>query len=277
MIKIRRTTILKEDVDRFLHSSLLNNILQEENLSIDGACELFVAISEKAEWDIYSILSTTIQEIENERVRCFFRRFLISEMYNILMNYPRGGTKEYCIVYADDKCILVQSPHIIRNDIMVKPASTIVLSPKGEILVPEDKVYIYENSITAHGFTSKWNDLYGLYTRDGELFLPCIFEYVSNKYYERYLYLRYKGIYYWLQYWADPLTISAEYQYKDIVFTIYPEERLPSFLPETNKYQLPIEELESEMAENSKELFDILDTYFHRLSQEELEEIEKNK
>ena len=275
MFRICKSAIGKEDIESFLTE--IQDVLDQEDISREEAFTFLCAISEKCGWEINQILSDTIHEIEKKRVRRYFRRFLISEMYDILMDYPRGGSKEYCIVYADDRCIFVQSPHVIRNNMIIKPTSTIVLSPKGEIIVPEDTVYIYENSITAHGFTSRWNDLYGLYTMDGEMFLPCIFEYVEHKNSENYLFLRYKGIYYWLKYWADPLINSAGYRYKDIVLTISPQSRLLSFLPETKKYKLPKEQLKSVMAENSKELFGILDNYFHRLTIEELIEIEKNE
>ena len=136
------------------------------------------------------------------------------------------------------------------------------------MLVPENTVYIYENSITKHGFTASWNDLYGLYTRNGEMLLPCIFERIEHKNYENYIFLRYKGIYFMMQYWVDEF--SANYRYNDMVLSFDPIEYLMSFLSETKEYKKPKEELDYIIAENSKKLFGILDTLFHRLNEEEI-------
>ena len=277
MFRIDKTTICKNDIERLLLLPLMKNILIHEKLTSEEVFENLCSNSEEAGWDIHAILSETILHVENEFIRNYFRRFLISEMYDILMaSYPRGGTKKYCIMYADDNCILVESPRIIRDNEIIRPTSTIVLSPEGKVMVQENTVYIYEKSITKHGFTASWNDLYGLYTLNGEMLLPCIFERIEHKDYENYLFLRYKGIYYWMQYWVNELLNSANYRYKDIVLSFEPLEYPMSFLSETKEYKKSSKKLSSIINENSKELYGILDTIFYRLTEEELgREIEK--
>ena len=170
MFRIDKTTICKNDIERLLLLPFMKNILIHEGMTSEEAYENLCSYSEKGGWEIHTILSETILLVENESIRNYFRRFLISEMYDILMAYPRGGTKKYCIMYADDNCILVESPRIIRDNEIIRPTSTIVLSPEGKVMVQENTVYINENSITKHGITASWNDLYGIYTLEGEMF-----------------------------------------------------------------------------------------------------------
>lgn len=272
----KRDTINESDLDFFLNDPYTNIEIDEAGISKKEISDLVHSLSDKAHWEIDSILSDQIPQINDEQIRNRFRRFLISEKYDILTSYPRGGTKKYCIMYADDNCILVRSPRIIRDNEIIRPTSTIVLSPEGKVMVQENTVYIYENSITKHGFTASWNDLYGLYTLDGEMFLPCIFERIEHKDYENYLFLRYKGIYYWMRYRVNELLNSANYRYKDIVLSFQPLEYPMSFLSETKEYKKSSKELSCIINENSKELYGILDTIFYRLTEEELgREIEK--
>lgn len=181
MLTIERRTINERDLDYFLNDPHTNIVIEKAGLSEKKTSDLLHNIAEKADWIIDSILSEQILQIENKRIRNRFRRFLISEKYNILIDYPRGGTEEYCIMYADDKCVFVQSPGVIRENEIIKKTSTIVLSPQGTVKMPEDVVYIYENTITVYGFTTRWGDKFGLFSRKGDVLLPCIFDSIENK------------------------------------------------------------------------------------------------
>lgn len=180
MLTIERRTINERDLDYFLNDPNTNIVIEKAGLSEKETSDLLHNIAEKADWIIDSILSEQILQIENKRIRNRFRRFLISKKYNILIDYPRGGTEEYCIMYADDKCVFVQSPCVIRENEIIKKTSTIVLSPQGTVKMPEDVVYIYENTITVYGFTTRWGDKFGLVSRKGDVLLPCIFDSIDN-------------------------------------------------------------------------------------------------
>ena len=194
MIRINRITINEKDIEYFLLSSHMSYIHKIENLSQERVSASLCAVSEKARWVIDSILSDTVQEIENWQVRNWFRRFLISEKYGVLIDYPRGGTNEYCIMFASDDCVLVNSPHIIRNQELIKPTSTIILSPQGEIMVQEGQVWLNERSLSrCHGFTACWNKLYGIYSEKGTPLFPCIFDYIQNDIYLHIGKLQYLG------------------------------------------------------------------------------------
>ena len=194
MIETNKISTCKKDIEFFLLSSLMSYILEIENLSQERVSASLCAVSEKAGWMIDSILSETIQEIENCQVRNWFRRFLISEKYGTLIECPRGGTNKYCIMFASDDCVLVNSPHIIRNQELIKPTSTIILSPQGEIMVQEGLAWLNERSLSrCHGFTARWKELSGIYSEKGTPLFPCIFDYVQNDEYLHIGKLQYKG------------------------------------------------------------------------------------
>lgn len=179
MFTTKETTICEKSIESFL--SEIDYILESEELTEEEALKILRAVSEKAGWNIDSILSETIQEIENGNVRNWYRRFLISEKYGILMK-PRGGTT-YGITHASDECVLVYSPHI---------PSTIMLTPQGKIKIPEGEVYL-NDLLNFHGFSARWGDKCGLYTSKGTPLFPCIFEYVENSPFFNFAKLRYKG------------------------------------------------------------------------------------
>ena len=119
-----------------------------------------------------------------------------------------------------------------------------------------NEVILLENTLTKHGLTAKWNGLFGLYDRSGEKILPCIFEDIEHKNYENFIYLKYNGIKYRMEYVADLLSVN--YHYKDMVL---------SFLPVDADYlNLPLP-----ITDENKKLFEVLDKLFSRLSKEELQ------
>ena len=180
MLTIERRTINERDLDYFLNDPKTNIVIEKADFSEKETSDLLHNIAEKADWIIDSILSEQILQIENKLIRNRSRRFLISEKYNILIDYPWGGTNEYCIMYADDKCVFVQSPGVISENEIIKKTSTIVLSPQGTVKIPEDVVYILENTITRYGFRTRWGDKFGFFSREGDILLPCIFDSIDN-------------------------------------------------------------------------------------------------
>lgn len=273
MLTIKRRTINERDLDYFLNDPHTNIVIEEAGISEKETSDLLHNIAEKADWIINSILSEQILQIDNKQIRNRFRRFLISEKYNILMDYR---TEKYCIIYADDNCILVQSPHVIRGNEMIKPTSTIVLFSTGEVKVPEGVVWLNERP-TAHGFTAKWNNLFGLYTNNGDVFLPCIFEEITTKEYERYHYLRYKGFYYMFiptLLKQEELTSSHEvaYSFKDRTYCLRLMHSVPSFLRESGKYRLDEESFAALAEKNKEELCGILDNCLCRIENDKIGE-----
>lgn len=196
MFTLTKYRLSERDINNCLEESYFINALEKIGMSEQEASDIIFSVAEKANWDIDGILKDTIHAVDNEYLRDCIRRFLISQKYGILPRYPRGGTNQYAIMYASDRCVLVDSPHIIRNKELVKPTSTIVMSPEGEIMIPEGNVWINTNSLSQLGFNAKWNDLMGLYTESGKVLLPCIFEDLSNPIYCARGTMQYKGFRY---------------------------------------------------------------------------------
>ena len=265
MLTVTYKTIDDSELNLFLIDSETTLALEDADISEKDFSELLYSASEQADWDIDTLLSE-IQRIEDYDLRNLFRRFLISQKYNILARYPRGGTKEYAITFVNDECVLVDCPRVIIDDELIKPTSTIVLSPTGEIKVPEGEVYINGNSITIHGFNASWNGLQGLYGRRGEMLLPCIFEMVTNNDYENDHYARYKGIYY--RFSPVPAYLDDLEDYTGFEGNIYYNGQvayekallygLPSFLSETKEYKLEEKAFISLAEKNEEELWDDL-------------------
>ena len=195
--------INKEEIEYF--TSTYNYVFKEENISLEEVYKLLCDISYWGGWEIASILSNTIQEIKNAQVRNEFRRFLISERFGIYMYYQPD---QYCIMYAWDDCVLVNSPGIIKD-------STILLSSKGDIIIPEGQVWLNEN-FGRYGFTAKWNGLLGIYSKKGQVFLPCIFDECENDYLPKGN-LRYKGEEYMYHvYGEDTDDLAGQRKWEDL-------------------------------------------------------------
>lgn len=196
MLTVKRTNILENDLEYFLSDSNTIYLIEEEKLSINVLSATLHTIAQEADWNINSILGNNIQDLKNEYLRNWYRRFLIAQKYDILSRYPKGGMKQYAIVYSSDECVLVHCPRrpytVIDGEDFV-PSSTVILSPTGEIIIPENVVWLNENSLTSHGFTAKWNGKYGIFTRKGNVLFPCIFEDMGNSVLADYGCVRYKG------------------------------------------------------------------------------------
>lgn len=284
MIKVNRITINEKDIEDFLCS----RYIEEENLSQEEVSASLYAVSEKAGWIIDTVLSDTIRKIENWQVRNWYRRFLISEKYGILIDYPRGGTNEYCIMFVSDDCVLVYSP---------RTKSTIILSPQGEIMVQEGQVWLNERSLSrCHGFTARWKGLSGIYSEKGTPLFPCIFDDIQNYEYLHIGKLQYVGCKYQYillgsisQIEKDHFAMLAEdsnrcfcFQSDDKVyqvvclgfvndgeihhgaFTIYNQEGDDTFS------NLPKEEQQRLIEENKNDLRKELCSYHHIFTKEEL-------
>jgi len=251
MLRVVQESIEEKDLGLFIN--FMNNPRKKIDISEKEMADLVHLVSERANGIIDVILSECIQQIDNVQLRNWFRRFLIAKKYAILIDYQRG-TKECYISYADDNCVFVQSPYQLINYKTVIPSYTIVLSPIGKVMIPENTVYLFENTRTRHGFTAKWNGLFGLYDRSGEKILPCIFEDIEHKDYESFIYLKYNGIKYRMGYVADLYIPSVNYHYKDMVLSFSPAD---IFI--------------TDITDENKELFEVLDKSYRRLSEEELQ------
>lgn len=199
MLTVKKTNILENDLECFLSDSNTIYLIKEEKLSMNVLSATLHTIAQVADWDINSILANTIQDINDEYLKDWFRRFLIAQKYGILSRYPKGGTKQYAIVYSSNECVLVhcpRRPYTVIDDEDFVPSSTVILSPQGEIVVSENVVWLNENSLTSHGFTAKWGGKYGIYTRKGNVLFPCIFEDLGNSILADYGCVRYKGFVY---------------------------------------------------------------------------------
>lgn len=196
MLTVKKTNILENDLEYFLSDSNTIYLINEEKLSMNVLSATLHTIAQEADWNINSILENTIQDINDAYLRNWFRRFLIAQKYGILPRCPKGGSDQYVIVDASDDCVLVYNPRAIVNQGLIKPTSTIVLTPEGGIKIPEGKVWLNEYSLTSHGFTAKWNGKYGIFTRKGNVLFPCLFEDMGNSILADYGCVRYKGFAY---------------------------------------------------------------------------------
>lgn len=144
-------------------------------LSLEEAIQVLTETAETAGWDIDAILRSHMSDVKNEDIRQLFRRFLIAKKYNVRpFDMTQQGTPP-AIVYASDDCVLI--------NMWNRVTSTRVLSPSGEILIPEGSVIFFPNTISNFGFvvmdvaTRKM----GMYSKSGQEVLPCVFDNVSRK------------------------------------------------------------------------------------------------
>ena len=287
-MKTVKTVINENDLDSFLKSPKTKYNLKHIGISESEATLLFCPIADKAGWNIDSILSTTLQEIEDKKIRNTFRRFLLSKKYNIL---PFDTSDAVSITFADDRCILVDVPRTITysyNGPIITPTSTIVLSPIGEVIVPEGRVWVSPTSETSKGFSTFWGDKAGLLSRNGKIIFPCSLGFLENKDYNH-LQLIYnnheyqysfegnlQGMESWL---LKKLAFDIEhgrtgvFLFEDIVISVQYYTPRPGIVylgdrwitsHETNQI------VPQSINKNKEELFGILGSMLHRFTAEEL-------
>ena len=165
---------------------------------------LYRSVSEQANWNIDAILSETIQTIKDDSDpllssvrRDWFRSFLISQKYGIPCHQPLLHKEDYYVDFASDICVLINSPRVMTEQMLVRPESTIILTPQGEIKTPEGVVWIDWRRSGGLGFTAKWDGKYGLYTNRGNVLLPCVFDnLVASIFWDYPVKLLYKGFLY---------------------------------------------------------------------------------
>lgn len=277
---IKNRSISKSHIDRFMAMSHTKYELQQSELCEENVLNALLSLAEQSGWDIRTMLFGLEQAVPEKGFRNWCRSFLISVMYNILPRYQRGGTKEYSIIYASDDCVFVHSPRIIRSNELIKPSSTIVLTPQGDIKTPEGRVWIDKASITWHGFTAKWNNLLGIYSRKGDVFLPCVFDDVENSAYLPCGELYYKG-FLWKYYqkgrfdqlkkddillWANGEDHYHIFSYGDNLFDL----KILGPKIGSSTMALPIEKIDMLKEENKKELLDIIGAIHHKYTPKEL-------
>ena len=183
MLTVTKTTISEKDFEQLFESSYIKYFLKKDKIDKDDLFGLYRSVSEQADWNIDAILSETIQTIEDDpdpllssERRDWFRGFLISRKYGILYHEIHPHKEDYYVDYASDFCVLINSPRVMKDQVLVRPESTIILTPHGEIKTPEGKVRIDWLSSEGLGFTAKWDGKYGLYTNRGNVLLPCVFD-----------------------------------------------------------------------------------------------------
>lgn len=183
MLNIANNTISEKDLDGFVDNKLID-ILKKSNLPKEEVLKALHSLAENARWNIDNILPQ-IDQVENIKVRNWFRRYMISKKFGI-QPYQKGHSNLYEICYVSDDCVLVSCPD----------NTSAVLTPQGEIKVPEGKVEINERSLSPYGFNARWNNMLGLYTKKGNVLFPCVFEDLSNPF-DLSGSLQYKGFLYW--------------------------------------------------------------------------------
>lgn len=183
MLTVAKTTISEKDLKRLFDNPYIKYCLKKDNINKGAMLDLYCSVSEQAGWNIDKILSETIQTIEDDpdpflssARRDWLRGFLISQKYGISYQKPHPRKKEHYVDYSSDICVLINSPRVNKGQLLVRPESTIILTPKGEIKIPEGKVRIDWRSSGGLGFTAKWDGRYGLFTFRGDVLLPCIFD-----------------------------------------------------------------------------------------------------
>jgi hypothetical protein len=144
-------------------------------LPLENAIQVLTETSEKAGWGIEDTLYYHIADVKNEDIRQLFRRFLIAKMYNVRSFDMTQQGAPPAIVYASDECVLINMWNHVT--------STRVLSPSGDILIPEGSVILFPNTISSFGFVAKdvTTRKMGMYSRFGQEVLPCIFDNVTRK------------------------------------------------------------------------------------------------
>ena len=130
------------------------------------AIQVLTETAETAGWDIDAILRSHMSDVKNEDIRQLFRRFLIAKKYNV---------RPPAIVYASDDCVLINMWNHVT--------STKVLSPSGDVLIPEGNVILFPNTISYFGFVARdvATRKMGMYSKSGQEVLPCVFDNVTRK------------------------------------------------------------------------------------------------
>ena len=204
MLAVAKTAISDKDLKRLFDNSFIKYCLKKDKINKRSLLNLYRSVSEQANWNIDAILSKTIQTIKDDSDpllssvrRDWFRGFLISQKYGIPCHQPHLHKEDYYVDYASDICILIHSPRVNQDQVLVRPESTIILTPQGEIKTPEGKVRIDWRSAGGLGFTAKWDGKYGLYTFRGDTLLPCVFDdLVAPVLWDQPVKLLYKGFLY---------------------------------------------------------------------------------
>ena len=139
------------------------------------AIQVLTETAETAGWDIDAILRSHMSDVKNEDIRQLFRGFLLAKKYNVRpFDMTQQGTPP-AIVYASDDCVLI--------NMWNRVTSTRVLSPSGEILIPEGSVIFFPNKISYFGFVvmDVATQKMGMYSKSGQEVLPCVFDNVTRK------------------------------------------------------------------------------------------------
>lgn len=170
-------SLFHKDLRAFLIKTLTRGYYyQHQNaLPLEEAIQVLSETAGIAGWDIDTLLKIHMAEVKNEDIRQLFRRFLIAKKYSVrLFDMTQQGAPP-AIVYASDDCVLI--------NIWSHVTSTRVLSPTGEILIPEGSVIFFPNTISYFGFVvmDVTTRKMGMYSRFGQEVLPCVFDNVTRK------------------------------------------------------------------------------------------------
>lgn len=183
MLTVAKTTITEKDLELLFEDSFVKSCLEKHRISKKDLLDLYCSVSEQAGWNIDAILSETIQTLKqtpdtlmSSMKRDWLRWFLVSQKYGIFIDKQDPHMEGYYVDYVSDYCVLIHSPRVMKDQVLVQPESTIILTPQGEIKTPEGEVWLDWRSSGGIGFTAKWNGKSGLYTKRGDVLLPCVFD-----------------------------------------------------------------------------------------------------
>lgn len=172
-----RQSFSEIELSAFLTKALTRTYCSQHKnaLPFDEAIQVLTETSEKAGWEIDTVLRLHMADVKNEDIRQLFRRFLIAKKYNVRpFDMTQQGVPP-AIVYASDDCVLINMWNHVT--------STRVLSPSGDVLIPEGNVILFPNTISYFGFVARdvTTRKMGMYSRFGQEVLPCIFDNVTRK------------------------------------------------------------------------------------------------
>ena len=170
-------SLFHKDLRAFLIKTLTRGYYyQHQNaLPLEEAIQVLSETAGIAGWDIDTLLKIHMADVKNEDIRQLFRRFLIAKKYNVRpFDMTQQGVPP-AIVYASDDCVLINMWNHVT--------STKVLSPSGDVLIPEGNVILFPNTISYFGFVARdvTTRKMGMYSRFGQEVLPCIFDNVTRK------------------------------------------------------------------------------------------------
>lgn len=156
-------------------------------------------LARQANYDIDIFLKEQISKLPDKNACKKIRKWLISQKYDLSLRYEDASVPY--ISFADDRCALIDYN-----------GSTAILFPDGQVKTNFGVVSINANSAThwsfiAHKMIDGHSTCSGLYSRDGDEIVPCVFDHVETHIGSNDATVRYKDFDFEI-YWAtDPNSV----------------------------------------------------------------------